>query len=296
MKASKFLFILLGIFLSATGSSVEGGRIPIKELMEGPRTLISRPVVQEVVLFPKISSKGWRTKRTANEFSSIPIKQHPRSSILLPIANQFGSLVCTQRNLNWKVVDMRKPVVRSGRLNCGIQSSKMRYDKNSTKHALDSDGNSAKIKIDLLKHHPEAIPTLSNIWSKMLGKWSPNVKSEEVEIWLHEWLNDSIPLSYISLDGSTPVGMCSLQLNDGIRPDLMPWLGDLCIDQAYQKRGIGKLLVNATQKKAKELGFDKLYLFAPDPTIPSYYERLGWRKIGLDRYNGHPVTVMEVQL
>lgn len=37
-------------------------------------------------------------------------------------------------------------------------------------------------------------------------------------------------------------------------------------------------------------------LFAFDPTMPEYYERLGWRKIGMDELKSHPVTVMEVEL
>jgi GNAT superfamily N-acetyltransferase len=153
-----------------------------------------------------------------------------------------------------------------------------------------------EVKITLLKDYPEAMPSLAKIWRETLGQWFPEVQKEKVESWLHEWLNDNIPLAYIALDKDVPVGICSLQINDGIRPDLMPWLGDLCVDKTYQNQGIGKCLVEAVQKKAKEAGFDKLYLFAPDPSIPCYYERLGWRKIGVDQYMGHTVTVMEIKL
>lgn len=33
-----------------------------------------------------------------------------------------------------------------------------------------------------------------------------------------------------------------------------------------------------------------------DPTIPNYYERVGWQKIGMDEFKGYPVTVMETAL
>ena len=56
------------------------------------------------------------------------------------------------------------------------------------------------------------------------------------------------------------------------------------------------MLVDVIVEKAKKLGFEKLYLFAFDPTIPEYYERLGWKKIGMDEFNAHPVTVMAVSL
>ncbi len=103
-------------------------------------------------------------------------------------------------------------------------------------------------------------------------------------------------ITFIALDGDVPSGMCSLRENDGIRLDLTPWLGPLVVDPKYQKQGIGKMLIDVTVDKAKELGFEKLYLFAIDPTMPEYYQRLGWKKIGMDEFKSHPVTVMEVGL
>lgn len=153
------------------------------------------------------------------------------------------------------------------------------------------------IKIDLLKNHPETIPVLAKLWLKNLGeRGDPDILLPEVKSWLHEWCNDRIPLAYIALVKDKPVGICSLQENDGIRPDLMPWVGDFCVDTAYQNQGIGKLILKAAQKKAKELGFKELYLFTPDLTIPAYYSGLGWEIIGMDQYKGHPVTVMKIQL
>ena len=71
---------------------------------------------------------------------------------------------------------------------------------------------------------------------------------------------------------------------------------DLVVDRNYQKQGIGKLLLNKAIEKAKQLNFKKLYLFTFDPSIPLYYEKLGWQKIGTDKFNSHPVTLMEVTL
>lgn len=90
--------------------------------------------------------------------------------------------------------------------------------------------------------------------------------------------------------------MCSLRENDGIRPDLTPWLGSLVVASEYQGQGIGKMLMDRTKQKAKALGFETLYLFAFDPTIPDYYESHGFRKIGIDVFKDHAVTVMETTL
>lgn len=154
------------------------------------------------------------------------------------------------------------------------------------------------IKIDLLKNHPDAIPALANIWHEVLGRiWVPDSPIERVIARFADHLNDQgLPITFVALDGEIPVGMCSLRENDGIRPDLTPWLGSLVVDPKYQKQGIGKMLADATILKAKELDFQKLYLFAFDPTIPDYYERLGWSQICMDEFKSHPVTVMEVEL
>ena len=154
------------------------------------------------------------------------------------------------------------------------------------------------IKIDLLKNHPNTIPALAHVWHEVLGKiWVPDIPVERVITRFADHLNDqALPITFIALDGDLPVGMCSLRENDGIRPDLTPWLGSLVVDQKYQNQGIGRMMIDMTVLKAKELGFEKLYLFAFDLTIPEYYERLGWSQICMDEFKSHPVTVMEVDL
>ena len=153
------------------------------------------------------------------------------------------------------------------------------------------------IKIDLLKNYPHAIPKLANIWHEVLGKiWMPEIGIKEIESLYYKELNHDMPLTYIALYDEIPVGSCTLQLNEDVRPDLGPWISDLVVDPKYQKQGIGKMLVNVTVEKAKELGFESLYLFTFDPTIPKYYERLGWRRIGMDEFKSHPVTVMKINL
>ncbi len=154
------------------------------------------------------------------------------------------------------------------------------------------------ITIELLKNHPDSIPRLVDIWHEgSATTWLPDVCLNRVQEQLHEHLNEnSLPLTFVAFDGITPIGMCSLRVNDGIRADLSPWLGSLVVDLNYQKKGIGKMLVEATKNKAKELGFTQLYLFAFDPTTPNYYERLGWIIMGMDKFKEHPMTLMSVTL
>lgn len=154
------------------------------------------------------------------------------------------------------------------------------------------------ITVDLLKNRPEHIPRLAAIWQKVLGSiWAPEVALDRVMERFKEHLNDaSLPLTFVALENNIPVGMGSLRKNDGIREDLRPWLGSLVVAKEYQHQGVGKLLVQAVVEKAHMLGFNHLYLFAFDPTIPEYYKRLGWKKIGMDEFKSHLVTVMEIAL
>ncbi|KTD10041.1 GNAT family N-acetyltransferase [Legionella hackeliae] len=52
------------------------------------------------------------------------------------------------------------------------------------------------------------------------------------------------------------------------------------------------MLVDAAVEKAKELGFEKFYLFALDPTISEYYRRLAWKNIDMDEFKSHPMTLV----
>lgn len=153
------------------------------------------------------------------------------------------------------------------------------------------------VNIFKLNVHLEAIPKLSILLYELIcKKWSPQYSIEDIKAWFQDWKGNDIPLAFVALEADNPIGMCSLQLNDGIRSVHKPWLGDLCIDSAFQNQGIGKRLIDTAKNQARQQGYDKLYLFAPDPEILFYYQRLGWTKIGMDVYNGNPVTVMEIAL
>ena len=103
-------------------------------------------------------------------------------------------------------------------------------------------------------------------------------------------------ITYIALYDKTLIGFCTLQLSEDFQPDLGPWIADLVVDPKYQKQGIGKMLLDAMNLKVKELGLEKLYLFAFDPTLPGYYNLQGFKTIGTDEFKGYPVTVMENKL
>jgi GNAT superfamily N-acetyltransferase len=154
------------------------------------------------------------------------------------------------------------------------------------------------IKIDLLKNHPDAIPALAHIWHDVLGRiWFPELTIQEIESLTYDELNHpDETTSFVALCDEIPVGFCTFKLKEEFRPDLGPWLADVVVNPKYQKQGIGKMLVDVAVRQAKERDFKKLYLFAFDPSVPEYYERLGWSQICMDEFKSHSVTLMEVVL
>ncbi|MBP9777684.1 MAG: GNAT family N-acetyltransferase [Rickettsiaceae bacterium] len=154
------------------------------------------------------------------------------------------------------------------------------------------------ITIDLLKNHPNAINDLANIHYNLLGKiWFPQRPISKTIENLNTHLNDDqLPMTFVAFDRDTPVGMCSLRVDDGLGSKLTPWLGSLVVSSDYQKQGIAKKLIDKTKGQAKTMKYTKLYLFALDKTLPKYYESLGWSILGDDMFQDYPVTVMDIKL
>lgn len=154
------------------------------------------------------------------------------------------------------------------------------------------------VYIDLLVNCQHHIPELAKLWYENIGQqWSPTTPLNQVEQKLLMHCNSiCLPLTFVALVNDKPIGMISLRDNDGIRPNLKPWLGGLAVASEFQHKGIGKQLVNSVKSKSKEMGYQTLYLLAFDETIPLWYKSLGWKNIGTDCLIGHPVAVMSIEL
>lgn len=155
-----------------------------------------------------------------------------------------------------------------------------------------------QLEIKLLADCSEYISTLSRLWFNELGKQRiPNASVAHAENMYQAHLNrDQLPLTFVALHQGKPIGMSSLRINDGIRPDLTPWLGSLIVHPEYRRQGVGEKLIDITKERAKTMRYEKLYLLALDPAIPNWYARLGWQYLGMDKLYHHPVTVMEIKI
>jgi N-acetylglutamate synthase-like GNAT family acetyltransferase len=61
-------------------------------------------------------------------------------------------------------------------------------------------------------------------------------------------------------------------------------------------KGVGEQLIRAAIEKAQNMRYSNLYLLTFDVTLPDWYEKLGWKLIGMDELNGYPVSVMKFSL
>lgn len=155
------------------------------------------------------------------------------------------------------------------------------------------------IKIKPLSNFPGHIPSLADLWIQNIGsKHFPNVTRDEVESRLRNSMNEKIlPMTFVAMDGGTVVGMASLT-SDPILPGMSvtPWISNVCVDPGYQRRGIGKLLVNTMKSEAFRLGFKSLWRMAFDQEAGDWYINMGWEKTESRNIDHHKVDIIKVEL
>lgn len=153
-------------------------------------------------------------------------------------------------------------------------------------------------EIKLLAQCPQYIPQLAKLFYEEIGQhWVCNASIKRAEQRLIDHKNtEQLPLTFVALHDEQPIGMASLRKNDGIRPDLTPWLGSLVVNPSFRGKQIGQMLIDAVKKQSKLFNYPDLYLFAFDQTIPHWYAKLGWKTAGQDQFLNHPITVMKIAL
>ncbi len=104
-----------------------------------------------------------------------------------------------------------------------------------------------------------------------------------------------ISTTYLALDGDTPLGSASLVEHDmHSHRELSPWLASVYVTPAARGRGVASALVRHAVEQAAAMGIARLYLFTPD--AQGLYEKLGWQTLATEHFEGHPVTIMAIDL
>ena len=109
---------------------------------------------------------------------------------------------------------------------------------------------------------------------------------------LEDFVADSAPQAALiaSCDG-VPAGTCLLAPKE-LEPchPLSPWLAGLYVVPEFRCRGIGKILVRATEEQARQRGHSQLHLYSDDAI--AYYGQLGWRVVEHATWHGFPMALM----
>ena len=78
------------------------------------------------------------------------------------------------------------------------------------------------------------------------------------------------------------------------RMDLSPWLASLFVEPGHRQQGIGSALVRRMVEEARALAISRLHLYTPDRA--SFYARMGWRRLGLERFRGYSMVIMALDI
>ena len=111
-------------------------------------------------------------------------------------------------------------------------------------------------------------------------EWGVNKTSTEMEQFIQNRYNEIIKNNYDKLitilflvDNDILIGFISLFKYDGDeRKDLTPWYATMYVKEEYRNKGYSKILNDALLKKAKDLGYDRIYLKSD---LVNYYEKFG---------------------
>jgi N-acetylglutamate synthase-like GNAT family acetyltransferase len=142
----------------------------------------------------------------------------------------------------------------------------------------------------------EALRTTAAQWS--FSEWGKLYPDDSVQWYLDLYAASdqderSLPvcLAAVNEDGSI-VGTASLIENDELpnAPEPGPWVAAVYVDSAYRGAGVGTELVLETVRRARNLGFDDVYLYTE--SVSKWYESMGWKTIRTDDSLGVQVTVM----
>lgn|SRR5574344_2498874 len=109
-------------------------------------------------------------------------------------------------------------------------------------------------------------------------EWGKKKNNDEMKLYIQKKMesikNTDKVISVVGLiENNKLIGFISLFKSDGEeRQDLTPWYATMYVKKEYRGLGYSKELNIAILKKAKQLGFDKVYLKS---NLQNYYEKFG---------------------
>ena len=138
-----------------------------------------------------------------------------------------------------------------------------------------------RIEIKPLGECPEYAPILAH-WSYRQWYINRTIGFDLVLAAYRQRVKENVmPVSYVALSNSFPVGMVTLKENDlWARKDINPWLASLYVMPDFRNNGIGEMLVDRVVEASRCIGMPKIYLFLGElegGVLEQYYGKRGWK-------------------
>ncbi|MEK4476119.1 GNAT family N-acetyltransferase [Paenibacillus sp. FSL R7-0048] len=132
----------------------------------------------------------------------------------------------------------------------------------------------------------ELIEYVKKRWPKVQQAVLPNIQESLIS------KDEEFPFTFLLLKHDVIIGFYQLIEQEFItRKDLSPWIAPLFIDESKRGKALGAVLLEHARKIAGQLGYAKVYL-ATDHIL--YYEKYGFKEIGLDNFEwGRPTKIYE---
>jgi len=152
------------------------------------------------------------------------------------------------------------------------------------------------LQIESLALHQDLIPIVAQWYLSAFG--SNETTLEKCENALRNRLNtNSLDCCFLAFIEGEVVGTVSLTANDiPTKPTLSPCVTQLFVSEKYRHKHVGQSLVEFAERKLRDMGFKKAYLYTTNKTIHEWYAKLGWKIIGGDTVYDIDIKIMKREL
>jgi GNAT superfamily N-acetyltransferase len=134
------------------------------------------------------------------------------------------------------------------------------------------------LTIDYLCNYPDFLPELADWYFSEWSIFNSELTKESALSVLMSRLNsETLGICLVAIMKGKPIGMISIcDANIPLHPEYYPCISHLCVKPEERSNGFGKMLLEAAIMKTRALGYGTVYLYTNNPTIHSWYEKLGW--------------------
>ena len=156
------------------------------------------------------------------------------------------------------------------------------------------------MQVNVLKNCPQTIPTLAQWMYEEWHSYDVSLTKEKlIHAFNHRLNDDRIPLTFVVLKKTLPIGMISLKGRDhefSDFPENSLWMGSLQVIPEERNKGIGQALLKFAATVAKRLGYEDIYFYCSNPAHVKWYGKRGAGVIEERSFRNHMITIMHMPL